>query len=119
MRSSGTARRDSTTVSFLFVYRSSLSQSAKTRATNIFFGRYRNECDFRKTASAILSLAFKTRNVKAENSDFNSMLNWYKQLIELRKTDAAIRDCDNMPHGFPLPGARTSQRREAAEGVSF
>jgi hypothetical protein len=47
------------------------------------------------------------------------MLNWYNQLIELRKTNAAIRDCDNMPHGFPLPGARTSQMKVPAETAKF
>jgi alpha-glucosidase len=40
--------------------------------------------------------SYTTNNVKAEVTDFNSMLNWYKQLIELRRTNATIRDGKNI-----------------------
>ena len=40
--------------------------------------------------------SFKERNVKSELLDRNSMLNWYKQLIELRRTSSAIRDGENV-----------------------
>ena len=36
--------------------------------------------------------SYKTVNVKSEVSDYDSMLNWYKQLIELRRTNSALRD---------------------------
>ena len=36
--------------------------------------------------------SYKTFNVQAEVADYDSMLNWYKQLIELRRTNPAIRD---------------------------
>jgi alpha-glucosidase len=36
--------------------------------------------------------SYKTVNVQTEVADYDSMLNWYKQLIELRRTNAAIRD---------------------------
>jgi alpha-glucosidase len=36
--------------------------------------------------------SYKTTNVQTEVSDYDSMLNWYKQLIELRRTNPAIRD---------------------------
>ncbi|MBB6145788.1 alpha-glucosidase [Silvibacterium bohemicum] len=36
--------------------------------------------------------SYKTANVQTEVSDYDSMLNWYKQLIELRRTNPAIRD---------------------------
>ena len=39
--------------------------------------------------------SYKTINVKFEESDPNSMLNWYKQLIKLRGTNTAIRDGNN------------------------
>jgi alpha-glucosidase len=35
---------------------------------------------------------YKTVNVKAEEADPNSLLNWYKKLVELRRTDPALRD---------------------------
>ena len=35
---------------------------------------------------------YKERNVEVEKKDPNSLLNWYKQLIALRKSNAAIRD---------------------------
>ncbi|HEX3471977.1 MAG TPA: alpha-glucosidase [Silvibacterium sp.] len=35
---------------------------------------------------------YKTVNVQAEEADPNSLLNWYKKLIELRKTNPALRD---------------------------
>ena len=38
----------------------------------------------------------KTRNVEVETSDLNSMLNWYKQLIELRRTNPAIHNGKNI-----------------------
>lgn len=43
-----------------------------------------------------IPLSYKTSNVKVEESDPNSMLNWYKQLIELRRTNAAIREGNNI-----------------------
>jgi len=36
--------------------------------------------------------SYKQRNVEIEKKDPNSLLNWYKQLIALRKSNAAIRD---------------------------
>jgi alpha-glucosidase len=36
--------------------------------------------------------SYKTINVQTEVADYNSMLNWYKQLIELRRTNPAFRD---------------------------
>lgn len=39
---------------------------------------------------------FKERNIKVELLDPNLMLNWYKQLIELRRTNSAIRDGENV-----------------------
>jgi alpha-glucosidase len=36
--------------------------------------------------------SYKTVNVQIEVADYDSMLNWYKQLIDLRRTNAAIRD---------------------------
>jgi len=36
--------------------------------------------------------SYKVHNVKVEASEPNSILNWYKQLIELRRTNPAIRD---------------------------
>ncbi|MDR3726150.1 MAG: alpha-glucosidase [Terracidiphilus sp.] len=40
--------------------------------------------------------SYKTINVKSEESDTNSMLIWYKQLIKLRGTNPAIRDGNNI-----------------------
>ena len=37
---------------------------------------------------------YKTLNVEAELADPNSMLNWYKDLISLRKTNPTLRDGD-------------------------
>ena len=39
-----------------------------------------------------IPLSYKTVNVQTEVADFDSMLNWYKQLIELRRTNPAIRE---------------------------
>ncbi|MFT4114469.1 glycoside hydrolase family 13 protein [Silvibacterium sp.] len=36
--------------------------------------------------------SYKTVNVKSEVPDFDSLLNWYKQLIELRRSNATLRD---------------------------
>lgn len=36
--------------------------------------------------------SYKTINVQTESSDPNSLLNWYKQLIELRRTNPALHD---------------------------
>jgi alpha-glucosidase len=36
--------------------------------------------------------SYKERNVELEKNDPNSLLNWYKQLLALRKSNAAIRD---------------------------
>ena len=36
--------------------------------------------------------SYKSVNVQAEVSDYDSLLNWYKQLIELRRTNPAFRD---------------------------
>jgi alpha-glucosidase len=35
---------------------------------------------------------YMTKNVKAEESEPESLLNWYKKLIELRRDDSALRD---------------------------
>jgi alpha-glucosidase len=35
---------------------------------------------------------YTTVNVKAEEADPKSLLNWYKKLIELRRTNPALRD---------------------------
>jgi alpha-glucosidase len=35
---------------------------------------------------------YTTKNVKAEQNDPNSLFNWYKQLIAMRKTDPTLRD---------------------------
>ncbi len=40
--------------------------------------------------------SYKAINVKSEASDSDSMLNWYKQLIKLRSTNAAIRNGKNI-----------------------
>jgi alpha-glucosidase len=40
--------------------------------------------------------SYKTVNVKVEVSDFNSLLNWYKQLIELRRSQPSLRDGNNV-----------------------
>jgi alpha-glucosidase len=40
--------------------------------------------------------SYKTANVKTEVMDFNSMLNWYKQLIEFRRSTPALRDGKNI-----------------------
>ena len=40
--------------------------------------------------------SYKTVNVKTEVSDYDSMLNWYKQLIELRRSNPALRDGNNV-----------------------
>ena len=40
--------------------------------------------------------SFKTVNVKAEVLNFNSLLNWYKQLIELRRSQPSLRDGNNV-----------------------
>ncbi len=40
--------------------------------------------------------SYKTFNVKSEVADYDSMLNWYKQLIELRRTNPALRDGQNV-----------------------
>ena len=49
---------------------------------------------FSTAASTWLPVAadYKTKNVKAEQDDPNSLLNWYKQLIAMRKTDPTLRD---------------------------
>jgi alpha-glucosidase len=39
---------------------------------------------------------YKTINVKAEVLNFNSLLNWYKQLIELRRSQPSLRDGNNV-----------------------
>jgi alpha-glucosidase len=39
-----------------------------------------------------IPLSYKTVNVQTEVADFDSMLNWYKQLIELRRTNPTIRE---------------------------
>jgi alpha-glucosidase len=36
--------------------------------------------------------SYKTVNVQTEVSDFDSMLNWYKQLIELRRSNTTMRE---------------------------
>ena len=36
--------------------------------------------------------SYKTINVQTEVGDFDSLLNWYKQLIELRRNNATIRE---------------------------
>ncbi|HEX3438216.1 MAG TPA: alpha-glucosidase [Pseudacidobacterium sp.] len=41
-------------------------------------------------------LSYKTVNVKDEVMDFDSMLNWYKQMIEYRRTVPALRDGKNI-----------------------
>ena len=40
--------------------------------------------------------SYKTVNVKAEVMNFNSLLNWYKQLIELRRAQPSLRDGNNV-----------------------
>ena len=40
--------------------------------------------------------SYKTVNVKAEVTDFDSMLNWYKQLIEFKRSTPALRDGKNI-----------------------
>lgn len=40
--------------------------------------------------------SYKTVNVQAQVMDFNSMLNWYKQLIEFKKSDAALSQGDQI-----------------------
>jgi alpha-glucosidase len=40
--------------------------------------------------------SYKTVNVKNEVMDFDSMLNWYKQLIEFRRSTPAMRDGKNI-----------------------
>ncbi|HLH33244.1 MAG TPA: alpha-amylase family glycosyl hydrolase [Alloacidobacterium sp.] len=40
--------------------------------------------------------SYKTVNVKNEVMDFNSMLNWYKQLIEFRRSVPALREGKNI-----------------------
>lgn len=40
--------------------------------------------------------SYKTVNVKAQVMDLDSMLNWYKQLIELRRSTPALRDGRNI-----------------------
>jgi alpha-glucosidase len=40
--------------------------------------------------------SYKTVNVKNEVMDFDSMLNWYKQLIEFRRSTPALRDGKNI-----------------------
>ncbi len=40
--------------------------------------------------------SYKTINVKSEVMDFDSMLNWYKQLIEFRRSTPALRDGSNI-----------------------
>ena len=40
--------------------------------------------------------SYKTVNVKAQVMDFDSMLNWYKQLIEFRRSTPALRDGKNI-----------------------
>lgn len=39
--------------------------------------------------------SFKAINVEAEAEDYDSLLNWYKQLIELRKSNTALREGSN------------------------
>ncbi len=39
---------------------------------------------------------YKTINVKTEVMDFDSILNWYKQLIEVRRSNSALRDGKNI-----------------------
>jgi alpha-glucosidase len=36
--------------------------------------------------------SYKTANVQMEVADYDSLLNWYKQLIELRRNNTALRD---------------------------
>ena len=40
--------------------------------------------------------SYKTVNVKTEVMDFDSLLNWYKQLIEFRRSTPALRDGKNI-----------------------
>jgi alpha-glucosidase len=40
--------------------------------------------------------SYKTVNVKSEVMDFDSLLNWYKQLIEFRRTTPALREGKNI-----------------------
>ncbi len=40
--------------------------------------------------------SYKTTNVKSEVMDFDSLLNWYKQLIEFRRSTPALRDGKNI-----------------------
>ena len=40
--------------------------------------------------------SYKTINVQTQVMDFNSMLNWYKQLIEFKKSDAALSQGDQI-----------------------
>ena len=40
--------------------------------------------------------SYKTVNVKSEVVDFDSLLNWYKQLIEFRRSTPALRDGKNI-----------------------
>jgi alpha-glucosidase len=40
--------------------------------------------------------SYKTVNAKAEVLNFNSLLNWYKQLIELRRSQPSMREGNNV-----------------------
>jgi alpha-glucosidase len=40
--------------------------------------------------------SYKTVNTKVEVMNFNSLLNWYKQLIELRRSQPSLRDGNNV-----------------------
>lgn len=49
---------------------------------------------FSTAASTWLPVAadYKTKNVKAQQDDPNSLFNWFRQLIAMRKTDPTLRD---------------------------
>jgi alpha-glucosidase len=59
----------------------------------------------------------KSVNVAVENKDPNSLLNWYKKLLALRKSDTAIRDGNYVTVNPNDPNVLSFLRRSGSETV--
>jgi alpha-glucosidase len=61
--------------------------------------------------------SYKTHNVETEAKDQNSILNFYRQLLMLRKQEAALRDGEYIPLNPDDPNVFTFLRRYKDEAV--
>jgi alpha-glucosidase len=60
---------------------------------------------------------YKTKNVATENGDSNSMLNWYRQLIALRRTEPALYEGQYIGLNEGDPNVMAYLRKSAGERI--